>query len=56
MTGLTTIENAPYVFPILLILTKVDGTYQEFHRQLCHQSRIGVIPSEKITNLFNQIE
>ena len=41
MTGLTVIENGPYVSPISLILTKVDGTYREFHRQLCHQSRIG---------------
>ena len=55
MTGLTTIENDPYVSPISLILTKVDGTYLEFHRQLCHQSRIGFITSEKITNVFNQI-
>ena len=55
MTGLATIENDPYVSPISLILTKVDGAYQDFHRQLCHQSRIGFITSEKITNLFNQI-
>ena len=41
MTGLTAIENDPYVSLILLILTKVDSVYQEFHRQLCHQSRIG---------------
>ena len=41
MIGLTTIENEPYVSPISLILTVVDGAYQEFHRQLCHQSRIG---------------
>ena len=41
MIGLTTIENDPYVSLILLILTMVDGTYREFHRQLCHQSRIG---------------
>ena len=33
MTGLTTIENDPYVSSILLILTKVDGAYREFHRQ-----------------------
>ena len=31
MTGLTTIENDPYVSLISLILTKVDGAYQEFH-------------------------
>ena len=41
MTGLTTIENDPYVSPISLILTAVDSTYQEFHQQLCHQSSIG---------------
>ena len=41
MTGLTAIENGPYVYPISLILTKVDGAYREFHPQLCHQSRIG---------------
>ena len=41
MTWLTTIENGPYVSLISLILIKVDGTYREFHRQLCHQSRIG---------------
>ena len=40
MTGLTTIENGPYVSPISLILTEVDGTYQEPHWQLCHRSRI----------------
>ena len=33
MTGLTAIENDPYVSLILLILTKVDGAYLEFHRQ-----------------------
>ena len=55
MTGLTTIENDPYVSPISLILTKADGAYREFHLQLYHQSRIGFITSEKITNLFNQI-
>ena len=55
MTGLTAIENGPYVSLISLILTRVDGTYREFHQQLCHQSRIGFIPSEKIANLFNQI-
>ena len=37
MIGLTTIENDPYVSPILLILAKVDDAYQEFHQQLCHQ-------------------
>ena len=42
MTGLTTIENAVYVSPISLILTKVDGVYREFRRQLYHQSRIGL--------------
>ena len=36
----TTIENAVYDDLILLILTEVDSTYQEFHWQLCHQSRI----------------
>ena len=36
MTGLTAIENGLYVSLISLILTKVDGAYQEFHRQLCH--------------------
>ena len=55
MTGLTAIENGPYVSPISLILTKVDGAYLEFDRRLCHQSRIGFITSEKIANLFNQI-
>ena len=55
MTGLTAIENGPYVSPISLILIKVDGAYREFHLQLYHQSRIGFIPSEQITNLFNQI-
>ena len=55
MTGLTTIENDPYVSPLSLILTKVDSTYQEFYQQLYHQSRIGFIPSEKITDLFDQI-
>ena len=44
MIGLTAIENDPYVSQILLILTKVDGAYQEFHQQLCHQSRIGFYP------------
>ena len=29
MTGLTTIENGPYVSPISLILTEVDGAYRE---------------------------
>ena len=43
MTGLTTIENGPYVSPILLILIKVDDAYREPHRQLCHQSRIGFL-------------
>ena len=33
MTGLKTIENGPYVSPISLILTEVDGAYREFHRQ-----------------------
>ena len=33
MTGLTTIENDPYVSPILPDLTAVDGAYQEPHRQ-----------------------
>ena len=47
MTGLTTIENDPYVSLILLILTKVDGAYREFHRQLCHQSRIGFYPKRE---------
>ena len=55
MTGLTTIENDLYVSPISLILNAVAGAYQEFHRQLYRQSRIGFIPSKKITNLFNQI-
>ena len=55
MTGLATIESGPYASPISLILTKVDGAYREFHRQLYHQSRIGFYPSEQITNLFNQI-
>ena len=55
MTGLATIENGPYASLISLIPTAVDGAYREFHRQLCHQSRIGFIPSEEITNLFNQI-
>ena len=41
MAGLTAIENDLYVSLILLILTEVDGAYQEFHWQLCHQSRIG---------------
>ena len=41
MTGLTAIENAVYDSLISLILTEVDGAYQEFHQQLCHQSRIG---------------
>ena len=31
MTGLTAIENDPYVSLILLILIKVDGAYREFH-------------------------
>ena len=44
MTGLTGIENEPYVSPILLDLRVVDGTYREFHQQLCHQSRIGFYP------------
>ena len=55
MTGLIAIENGPYASPTLLILTVVDSAYREFHQQLCHQSRIGFITSEKITNLFNQI-
>ena len=42
MIGLTTIENGLFVSLIALILTEVDGTYQEFHLQLCHQSRIGL--------------
>ena len=29
MTGLTAIENDPYVSLISLILTKVDGAYRE---------------------------
>ena len=29
MTGLTTIENEPYVSPISLILTAVDGAYRD---------------------------
>ena len=33
MTGLTAIENEPYASPISLILTAVDGAYQEFHGQ-----------------------
>ena len=41
MTGLTAIENGPYVSLTSLILTVVDGAYQEFLWQLCHQSRIG---------------
>ena len=41
MFGLTTIENDLCVSAISLILTKVDGTYREFHQQLCNQSRIG---------------
>ena len=41
MTGLTTIENDPYVSLISLILTVVDSAYREFHPQLYHQSRIG---------------
>ena len=41
MTGLTAIEKDPYVSPISLILTAVDGAYREFHLQLYHQSRIG---------------
>ena len=40
MIGLTTIKNGPYASLISLILTAVDGTYLEFHWQLCHQSRI----------------
>ena len=44
MTGLTAIENGPYVSPISLILTKVDDTYREFHQQLRHQSRTGFYP------------
>ena len=40
MTGLATIKNGPYASPTSLILTAVDGAYLEFHRQLCHQSRI----------------
>ena len=55
MTGLAAIENDPYVSPISLILKAVAGAYREFHRQLCHESRIGFIPSEKIIDLFNQI-
>ena len=55
MTGLTAIENDPYVSPISLILTKVAGAYRKFHKKLYHQSRIGFITSEQITNLFNQI-
>ena len=31
MTGLTAIENSPYVSLISLTLTKVDGPYLEFH-------------------------
>ena len=42
MIGLVTIENEPYVSLISLILTEVAGAYQEFHQQLCHQSRIGL--------------
>ena len=44
MIGLTTVENIVYASQILLILTEVDGTYREFHRQLCHQSRVGFYP------------
>ena len=44
MTELATIENGPYVSSILLIPTKVDGAYREFHWQLHHQSRIGFYP------------
>ena len=44
MTGLTAIENGPYASLISLILTAVDGAYEEFHRQLYHQSRIGFYP------------
>ena len=42
MIGLATIENGPYASLTLLILAEVDGAYREFHRQLCHQSRIGL--------------
>ena len=44
MTGLTAIENDPYVSPISLILKVVDGAYREFHPQSYHQSRIGFNP------------
>ena len=40
MTGLTTIENAVYDNLIWPILTEGDDAYREFHRQLCHRSRI----------------
>ena len=53
MTGLAAIDNAVYDSLISLILAEVDGTYREFHQQLCHRSRIGFISSEQITNLFN---
>ena len=44
MTGLTALENGPYVSLIQPILIKFDGAYREFHSQLCHQSRIGFYP------------
>ena len=47
MTGLTTIENDLYASLISLILTKVDDTYQEFHWQLYHESRIGFYPQRE---------
>ena len=55
MTGLTSIENDPYVSPISLILKAVADTFREFHWQLYHRSRKGFISIEKINNLFNQI-
>ena len=33
MTGLTAIVNDLYVSQISLILTEVDGAYQEFHQR-----------------------
>ena len=53
MIGLTAIENGPYVSLILLILTKVDGAYREFHLQLYHQSRIGVLSQANRLLIFS---
>ena len=53
MTGLTTIENEPYASLMSLILTAVDGTYQEFHQQLCHQSRIGFVDPVRRLLIFS---